>query len=471
MEAIQLSQRLPDMGLFMEQGTGKTRVAIEILRRLYASRGVMRKTLIIAPVIVCPNWKHEILMYSKIKERDIVVLQGAGTKRAKVFLKEVGETLAGSKIVITNYEALEMDLLYDLFKAWRPEIVICDESQRLKGHNGKRSKRLVHITDNSKHNYILTGTPVLDGKGMDLYMQFRIMDRGETFGRNYFAFREKYFYDENAAFKSKQSYYPKWVPRPTMYEDLQRRVHHKSVRVLKKDCLDLPPLVRQELVVNLSAEQVRAYKEMYRDYVTWIESKAGEPKAAVAQLAVTKVLRLQQIVTGFVKDEDGEVHRFKDVPRLKVLRSQLEALLEQHKVIVWSHFRENQQMITEMLQDMGVGYAEIHGEIKDKQEQMDRFRTDPGVRVMVANQGAGGVGVNLVEASYSIYYSKGPKLEDDLQSEARNYRGGSDIHEKVTRIDLVSPGTIDEIINENLMRKQNVADKILDLKERLKYEG
>ena len=92
---------------------------------------------------------------------------------------------------------------------------------------------------------------------------------------------------------------------------------------------------------------------------------------------------------------------------------------------------------------------------------MDRFRKDDSCRVMIANQGAGGAGINLVEASYSIYYSKGFSLEHDLQSEARNHRGGSEIHDKITRIDLVCPNTIDESINEALSNKQHVADRIL----------
>ena len=86
---------------------------------------------------------------------------------------------------------------------------------------------------------------------------------------------------------------------------------------------------------------------------------------------------------------------------------------------------------------------------------------------MIANQGAGGIGINMTEASYSIFFSRNFSLEHDLQAEARNYRGGSEMHQKVTRIDLVSPGTIDELISEALANKQNMAEKILDWKDKL----
>ncbi len=92
---------------------------------------------------------------------------------------------------------------------------------------------------------------------------------------------------------------------------------------------------------------------------------------------------------------------------------------------------------------------------------------DKNVRVIVANQQAGGVGVNLTAASYAIYYSRSFSLEADIQSEARNHRGGSEIHKSITRIDLVCPDTIDGICLEALYRKENLASNILKIRERI----
>jgi SNF2 family DNA or RNA helicase len=82
---------------------------------------------------------------------------------------------------------------------------------------------------------------------------------------------------------------------------------------------------------------------------------------------------------------------------------------------------------------------------------------------MIANQASGGIGINLVEASYSVFYSKNFSLEQDIQAEGRNYRGGSEQHAKITRIDLVSPGTIDELVLKALREKQKMSDLILTL--------
>lgn len=470
-QGIRRAETQPDLGLLFEQGTGKTRTLIEILRRRFAAAGRMRKTLILCPVLVLENWKDEIKRYSKIPGKEVVILYGAAKKRERDFVAAVGDTMTGNKIIITNYEAMQMDGLYAMLMHWHPEIMVCDESQRVKNPQSVRAKKVAGLADLTEHNYILTGTPILDGKGMDAFMQFRILDRGLTFGKNYFAFRNRFFYDKNAGM-NKINYFPNWQPHPATYQEFQDLIRKQALRVLKKDCLDLPPFVRQVVHCELSQEQRKAYKEMYNDYITFIESQKDQPRAVVAQLAVTKSLRLQQIVTGYAMAEDGTVHRY-DNPRLKVLAELLQDIVLDggHKVIVWAVFKENYRMIEDLLKSMGIQYRMLTGDTPQAERvtNMRDFREDPGVSVMLANQAAGGVGVNLVEASYAIYYSKGFKLEDDLQSEARNYRGGSEMHTSVTRIDIVAPGTIDELITKALADKQQVSEQILGWKEKLNY--
>lgn len=460
--AINAGLTLRDLGLFMDMGTGKSRTIIEILRRKYAAANRVRRTLIFCPIIVCENWKKEFGMYSKIPQGDIVVLSGSGKRRLMSLVKELGQDLKKNKIIITNYETVEMNDVFNALLQWQPEIMVCDESQKLKNPDSIRAKKVVQLADITESNYILTGTPILNSS-QDIFMQFRVLDRGDTFGKNFYTFRHLYFEDENAGRKGTQGYFPKWSPKPFTFGELQDKISAKAIRVLKSECLDLPPLVRQDVYCEMNADQSRMYKEMAREYITWLTSKHNEPRAVVAQLAVTKALRLQQLVTGFVKDEIGTVHRLDNVPRLKVLKDLLVDLTPQHKVIVWANFKENYLMIAELCRSLGINYREIHGDIAHavREKNMNNFRHDDSVRVMIANQSAAGVGVNLVEASYSIYYSKNFSLEADLQSEARNYRGGSEIHEKVTRIDIITRGTIDELVSEALVNKQSIADSIL----------
>lgn len=460
--AIEVSKNIRDLALFYEQGTGKTRTTIEILRNKYHANRRLMNTLILCPVIVCENWKREFAAFSKINPDDIVVLSGSQSSRMARLRKELGDNVDRNKIIITNYEALQMENIVRVITYWKPEILICDESQRIKNYSSKRAKVLAPLADMTKHNYILTGTPITNGS-MDIYMQFRILDRGETFGRNYFVFRNQYFIDQNASWKDKPTHFPKFVMNTEAYSQLQDKIKHKALRVLKSECLDLPPLVKQTIDVSLSAEQTKLYKQMKDDFIAFIDNsqKAGRKDTVTAQLAVTKGLRLQQIVSGYAALDDGTVKRL-DCPRLNVLSELLEDITPENKVIVWCMFKENYKMVQELCTKLELGYAMITGDnIKTREDDMDRFRKDPKCRVMIANQSAGGVGITLVEASYSIYYSKGFSLEHDLQSEARNHRGGSEMHEKITRIDLVAKDTIDELINDALAGKLNVADTIL----------
>lgn len=452
--------------LALEPGTGKTRCVIETLRRRFAANHGLMRTIIFCPIIVTQNWKEEFAMYSKIDPKDIVILTGPGAKRIDAFIKHAGDDLSRPKIFITNYQSLLMDKLSALFAVYNPEILICDESQRLKSPTAKTAKIMAHLAEKIRYKYLLTGTPVLNSP-MDIFQQFKIMSNGDVFGKNYMTFKLRYFRDENSGFKGKQHYFPKWSLNPDKADELAQKIERKSMRVLKSECLDLPPLVKQTIYVELSAKQERMYEEMRKEFITFIDSHKG-PRAVVAELAITKAMRLQQIVTGFARDEHGNDHPL-DCPRLDVLKELLEDLTPNHKVIVWACFHQNYADIRKVCEGLELKYVELHGEIdhKVRLDNMNEFRSNPDVRVVIANQRAAGLGVNLVEADYSIYYSKNHSLEDQLQSEARNHRGGSQIHDKVTQIDLVARGTIDELINQALGNKLKVAEYILDRKGQL----
>lgn len=467
--ALRKAEGLNNLALFMDPGVGKTRTTIEILRRKYAKHSRLMRTIIFAPIVVCENWKREFAMFSKIHPNDIVVLTGTGNKRVKDFIRWAGDDLSRPKIFITNYHSTGMSDLYKLFLDYKFEVLVVDESQRTKNPAGKMAKAVAAISDATLYRYILTGTPVLNSP-MDLFMQFRILDKGETFGKNFYGFRANYCSDKNSKRAGTQGYFPQWEVRPDMIPVIGSKIQALSVQAKKSECLDLPPMIRQEIEVALTAQQQRMLKEMKNEYLAFVDEleKTGQPKTVTAQIAATKALRLQQIVSGYAAiEQSGKYEVLKDVPRLKALEELLEDLTDGHKVIVWAVFKANYEMIAKLCEKMGLGYTDITGETKDKDANAHKFRTDPKCRVLIANPGAGGVGLNLVEASYSIYYSKGFSLEHDIQSEARNYRGGSHVHEKITRIDLIARGTIDEIINEALRNKQNVAEQVLALREKL----
>lgn len=464
-DAVWRSQFEKDLFLAWDMGVGKSCATIQMIRARSAEKGRLCRTLILAPLIVLKNWKKEIGMFSNIDQKTVHVLEGSVAKRTAFVKSQIGF----SAVMITNYDALQNKDFVQALKEWKPEILVADEAHNCKSYQSKRAKSVAEIADICEHRYLLTGTPILNN-AMDLWMQYRILDgylgKAATFPPNFFVYRSQYFVDENASWSSKPGHFPKWVPREAAYAELLSKIEKKTLRITKAQCLDLPPLVVQDVDVGISHEQFAAYKEMAKEYITWVDDQlaGGVPRAVVARLAVTKSLRLQQIISGFVNTDDGSTIRFKKVPRIEALKELLETITPGNKVIVWSVFKENYRMLAELCKDMDLKYVEVHGDIPnaEKFKNVDSFNNDPSIRVLIGNQDAGGVGINLVAATYSIYYSRGFKLGSDLQSEARNYRRGSEIHDKITRINLRCPGTIDEIIANALRDKLDISDKILD---------
>ena len=461
-EGVRRAIHQRDFALFFDLGTGKTCTTVNILRHHYTAQKRVMRTLILAPIIVVDNWKREFKAHSKIPQDRILTLTASGKKRAEQFAVAIKEN--SNMIAVTNFEALNMESFYALLMRWQPEIIVIDESQRIKNPKAKRTKLAIALGDNAKHRYILSGTPILND-AMDVFAQYRFLDGGETFGKNFFEFRGRYFEDKNANMPS-QKYFPNWQPRAGAYQEFNRLLYLKAMRVLKKDCLDLPPLVRKRITVDLTPAQKKNYLEMQKDFVAYLNDKA-----CVANLALTKALRLLQISSGFFKDtEDDEspVHHYADSGRIEALRELLEMITPNAKVIIWACFRENYVVIEKLLNEMKLNYSILYGGMTQaaRVESVDAFQKESNIKVMLANQQAGGVGINITSASYMIYFSRNFSLEADMQSEARNYRAGSQIHEKITRIDLVAEGTIDEIVLEALLRKENLSNRILEFKER-----
>lgn len=466
-EALKESFTKDDLFLAFEMGTGKTCTVLQILRKKCSDNERVMRTLILAPLVVLKNWEAEIGKFTNIKNNNVHVLMGTAQKRMRV-LEGIGDE---GGIVIANYEIMGNKRIFSWLLNWAPEILVCDESHYVKNFKSKRALAVCRLGDNAQHTFMLTGTPILN-TAADLFMQFRIMDGnkdGGTFGKNFYSFRHVYFEDRNHQRAGTQGYFPKYVERENARMELKRKIDAKMLKVTKEQCLDLPDLVVQNIQVPLSPEQQLPYNQMKRDFIAFVESSLsnGEPMAVVAKIAITKLLRLQQIVSGFVKTEMGDLVELKNVPRRAVLKDLLETITVDHKVIVWSVFRHNYTMIAKLCDELNVKHTAITGDTKDKAAAAEEFNSDPEIKVLIGNPGAGGVGINLVAASYMIYYSRDFKLSSDLQSESRNHRKGSEIHKKITRINLEALGTVDQLISEALRNKQDISKEVIGWKERL----
>lgn len=444
--------------LFFEIGTGKTATTIAGLDLRYPKS--WPRVLIICPLTVTHNWRREIGNWSGLPVRAFVV-EGTAVACIKILdqaMKHGPENVA----VIINYEKCINAAIYSMLKQYKAQCLIVDESHYCKTPTSRRTKLVTALADQIPSRYLLTGTPILQS-AMDIWSQYRILDRGNAFGANFFAFRSRFFEDANSAWSGNPKYFPRWRPRAASNEELNKMIYEHAMRAVKDECLDLPPLVEERIEVPLSTEQLRMYKAMERDFLAFVETAQG-PKAIVARQAMTKAIRLLQIVCGHVTDDEGQIIELKGVPRVQALADVLESLPPNKKCVIWASFIPEYQVIRNVCVGLNLECVEYHGQLADaaRKRGLEAFKTDPKVRIMIANPASAGTGLDgLQVAPYAVYYSRTFNLAHDFQSEGRTYRGGSEIHDKVTRIDIVTPGSIDEKVMAALSAKEDVAEAIL----------
>lgn len=466
LDAVEFFQDKKDGCLFFEMGTGKTGTAILTYRNWCRKENRLLRCLVVAPSVVLHNWRDEFGIFSKIDlDKVLPLAKGTGKQKAEIIYNKVIPVIDGM-IITVNYEALLNEDLFLAIERWNPEVIIFDEVHKVKNSTAKRSKLCTRLAEGALYRLSLTGTPILRNT-MDMYGIFRTTDLGKTFGTNKFVFQSKYLIDKNA--RNPNINFPNWVDNPVTYKELNEKIYQKSLRKLKSECLDLPDLIKVTRHCEWGAKQKRAYDDLKRDFLAFVETKRnnGEPASVTANLAITKALRMLQVASGFVTTDDGAIHEFTENPKIDMVEELLTEIVVEsgEKCIIWCRFKANYSMIARVCDKLQVKYCFITGEqsTTEKRDSEIAFQKDKTTMVCIANESAGGVGINLTAASHSIVYSRGFSLADALQSEARNHRGGSEVHEKIIKIDLAIKGSLDEQVMESIRNKHQISTDILDL--------
>jgi len=495
-------------GLLWDMGTGKTKGLIDLLRLACFKLNRVPKTLIIGPSAVQDNWAREIVVHSNIPAKAIAIVDGTtkpdGKKNKNPTKKlKLQQLASGADIFIITKDTVNGKDTWDAIEKLGIEFIAVDEVQHFKDPQGKRVRALHKLTHQKqlKYRFILTGSPVLQN-ALDLWSQFYILNP-KILGANFYSFRAQYFYDENADMPS-HIHFPSWVPKDEKYfnkmrelgipeaelekmtlNNLNQVIYRHASRVMKSDILDLPDRTYQVLKVGMKKDQRKMYEEFRDGLVTMLDRPDAKtrvdleklldgplleenlPELMSADLAIVKTLRLMQLACGIFTSDEGEV-TVTETERLNVLRGTLEEILHgdpTNKVIVWTVFTPTYEQIAKVCYELNAPAVFLNGtQSKDqKQEAIDIFQTSTRTRVIIANPAAGGTGVNLTAANYEVCYSRGFKLGDWLQADARAYRGGQT--RKTTRIDLVTPDTIDEKCFDRLKEKASHAEDILARKD------
>jgi len=458
-EAIKESWAKEYYALFMEMGTGKSKVAIDNMGMLF-KRGFIDAAMVIAPKGVFDNWvKGEIPTHlPESIERDVLRWDPKGTKGYTKRLDEfVIEKFNGLKIFVVNVEALSTPRgakTAGRFLVQNPNnMVVVDESTTIKNRKAARTKNLQVLQRYAKYRRILTGSPITKSP-MDLFSQCSFLSPEALGFNSYYAFQNRYAVVRQQ--KMGQRSFQEIVGYRRL-EELNERLVQFSKRVLKSECLDLPEKLYTRRYVALTDEQAKLYSQMKDMALAMLDN--GE--LATTTSVLTQIMRLQQICCGHFTPDVGET-RSLDSNRLDELLSISEEL--QGKCIIWASYTHDIQRIHSALRDcfgpeaVALYYGETPQE--DRQAIVERFQNpDNPLRFFVGQPKTGGYGITLTEATTVIYYSNSYDLEIRLQSEDRAHRIGQ--FHPVTYIDLVAPDTIDEKVLDALRNKNNLAEKVL----------
>ena len=459
--ALEKSWNKENFAYFMEMGTGKTKVLIDNVAMLY-DKGKIDGALIIAPKGVVKTWyEQELPTHLADHIENVSVLWQANiTKGQQEKLDSLFEIDSALHILVMNVEALSTEKgvkFASKFINSHKTLMAIDESTTIKTPKARRTKNIIKMGINAKYKRIMTGSPITKNP-LDLYTQCEFLDPWLLDFASYYAFRNRYAEMKTMYLRGRST---QIVTGFQNLGELSDKVKDFSYRVLKEDCLDLPPKNFVKRHITLTPDQKTIYEQMKKHAIAMLNKKVTTTVTVLTQL-----MRLHQITCGYVTADDGTIQEVES-NRLNELMSVLEET--EGKVIIWANYQFSVSDIIQKITkvygpDSYVHYYGLTPQ-EDRQDFIRKFQNDPKCRFIIGTPQTGGYGITLTQANTVVYYSNGYDLEKRLQSEDRAHRIGQ--KKNVTYIDIIAEDTIDEKIVEALRSKIDIASQVMgeELKE------
>ena len=453
--ALEKSWNKENFAYFMEMGTGKTKVLIDNVAMLY-DKGKIDGVLIVAPKGVVKTWyEQELPTHLPDHIENVSILwQPNITKTQQEKLESLFEIESALHILVMNVEALSTDKgvkFANKFINSHKALMAIDESTTIKTPTAKRTKNIIGIGQHAKYKRIMTGSPITKNP-LDLYTQCEFLDPWLLDFASYYSFRNRYAEMKTMHVRGRSI---QVVKEFRHLGELSDTVKEFSYRVLKEDCLDLPPKNFVKRHISLTSDQKKIYEQMKKHAIAMLNKKVTTTVTVLTQL-----MRLHQITCGYVTADDGTVQAVES-NRLNELMSILEDT--DGKVIIWANYQMSvSDIMKELTKKYGANsFVHYYGLTpqEDRQDNIRKFQNDPECRFIIGTPQTGGYGITLTQANTVIYYSNSYDLEKRLQSEDRAHRIGQ--KKTVTYIDLISEDTVDEKIVKALRDKINIASEVM----------
>lgn len=478
--------------LLMEPRTGKTKVAIDYMSILHQG-GKVNRVLIIGPVNVLGVWEDQLAENCPVKYRLTIWDRKArkksrrGNRLARPELPPYGGDILD--VVVMNYDALSTPgrfrtardgkVVQDQFgnklrsrtrggrydiktqlKRWQPQLIILDESHRIKAPSAKKSTAIHSIGPVAEYRMILTGTVVTKSKRLfDVYSQWKFLNPERFGGLTFGEFKAEY-----GRWRSRENW-QQWIGNKNE-EDLHAKIHLDAFSITREECYDLPKQTNQIIHVDLD-ETAEYYDRMAEDMVARIHT--GE--ITEASIRLVQRLRLQQITSGILRTSPSlEYPEGRIViggsEKLRAMQDRLEDLMEMdEKVVIGALFKTDLNRLEAMLTKMKVPTFVIKGGMKshDREYARKQFPKVAGGAVFLGQPAAAGEGIDLSCASILQWYSLTPSWVNFRQFSDRIALSDSPTFHEF----FLARGTVDELLYETLLEDGDIGKKMITSPERL----
>lgn len=435
-------------GELFEMGCGKTLTTIAVAGALY-NLGKIDRVLVVAPTSVCSVWPHDLNQFAAFPWEARVLL-GDKKKRLKALNELKNWPFKALRIAVINYESTHRDGIFEALAAYRPDLIVCDESQRIKNPSAAQSKALHKLGDAAPFRMILSGTPV-QNNAVDLYSQYRFLDPA-VYGANFYAFKNRYCI--------MGGYGQHQIVGYRNMDELVEKEHSVAYRVTKEECLDLPQQTFINRYVQFTDAEQTIYEQLRKS--SFLELETGENVTATTIL--TMYLRLMQLTGGFLTADESTRPKQVNTAKLDALADIVDDYVVDagKKLVIFARFRAEIAAIENLLRLRKIQYGSIYGDVpmEERGKIVEDFQTNPDTKVFVAQIQTAGLGITLHAASTAVFYSYDYNYANYAQALARIHRIGQRL--PVTYIHLVVDGSIDEKILAALENKEDMAKTVVD---------
>lgn len=403
--------------------------------------------LIVAPLSILGVWEEEFQKFADFPYA-LAVLSGSSAKKLDTLRHMNGTAL---QVVVVNYESAWR--LEKALTTWHPDLIIADEGHKIKTHNIAASKAMHRMGAKASYRLLLTGT-VITNKAIDVFSQYKFLNPA-IYGNSFYAFRNRYF--DMVGYGNHTP-----VLKKSMEDELTEKLHSISYRATKAECLDLPETTDVIRQVELEPAALRIYRGLVKEsYAELAGGEQGAPVAVTATNILTRLLRLSQLTGGFLGNDETAAVEQVSAAKLSALEDILDgAVAEGKKLVIIARFLPEIKAICKLLERRGLRYSCITGEVKDRDEQVERFQKEPEVMAFVGQIATAGLGITLTAASTMVFYSLDYSMSNFEQTKARIHRVGQRM--PCTYLYLVARGTVDEKVLAALESKADLARTLVD---------